>query len=150
MVDPARPKMRWIHIWIGIRANKPKTQDQTVEELNANLPTLFRSMHKCNQQKNVVPIKEPQGPNEYFDEQSSVSTVIHRTNGSTENRHLNKAIVRRMNDEVFTVPTVQENIEAVNAASHFPKLKLKLKLKIYLFNSFQIQYNFKLDIQQKE
>ncbi len=28
-------------------------------------------------------------------------------------------------------------------------LKLKLKLKMYLFNSFQIQCNFKLDVQQK-
>ncbi len=72
--------------------NKPKTQDQMVEELNANLPMLFRPVRKGNQQKTVVSIKEPQGPNEYFDEHSTASAVIHRMNESTDNRHLNKAI----------------------------------------------------------
>ncbi len=108
--------------------NKPKTHDQMVEELNANLPMLFRPLRKCNQQKNVVPIKEPQGPNEYLDEQGTASAVIHRTNESTDNGHLNKAIVGRMNDEILTVLTVPENIEMVNAASHFPKLSSLLEV----------------------
>ncbi len=71
-----------------------------------------------------MPIKELQGPNEYFDEQGTTSAVIYRMNDneSTDNRHLNKAIVDRMNNKILTVPTVQENIEVVNAASHFPKL----------------------------
>ncbi len=43
-------------------------------------------------------------------------------NGSTHNRHLNKAVVSRINNVQATVPTVHEDIEAVNAASHFPKL----------------------------
>ncbi len=102
--------------------SKAMTQHPTVEELNANLSTLFKPMRRRNQQKHVAPIKEPQGPNEYFDEQGMATAVIHRVNGSTHNRHLNKAIVGRINDEPDTVPTVQEEIEAVNAATHFPKL----------------------------
>ncbi len=43
-------------------------------------------------------------------------------NGSTDNRHLNKVMLGRINDEQDTVPTMQENIEAVNAATHFAKL----------------------------
>ncbi len=65
---------------------------------------------------------ERQGTDEYFDAQGTVTAVIHIGNDATHNRHLNKAIVGRINNEQATVPTVQEKIEAVNAATHFPKL----------------------------
>ncbi len=59
---------------------------------------------------------EPRGPHKYFDEQGTASAVIHSVNEATHNRILNKAIV------VPSVPSVQEEFEAVNTATHFPKL----------------------------
>ncbi len=98
-------------------SNKP-----TIDELNDNLPTLFPPKCRHNQQRHASPIIVPQGPNEHFDEHSTATAVIHSGNETKQNRHLNKAIIGRMNNEQATVPSIEENIEAVNTAKHFPKL----------------------------
>ncbi len=75
--------------------DKPKIplQNPTVEELNANLPTVFPPQPRHNQTRRASPIMEPQGPDEYFDEQGTASAVIHSANEAKNNRHFNKAMV---------------------------------------------------------
>ncbi len=111
----------------NINMSARQARSPRLEELNANLPTLYPQQCRRNQQKSVVPNIVPQGPDEYFDEQHTATAVINSVNQSTSNKDFNKNIIGRINTDKNTVPIIEENIQTVNTAKPFLKLTPLLK-----------------------